>query len=127
MPWDPARPWHPRHRSARQPTDPTDPALADQPAAPAEGLPPSPPPPNYLVGTWQSGVVDPRTWGFGARPSHEYVVKVGTARQLLLRCIRDAADANPYGALRPAIWADTPGGPAQRPPRSGEPLAGCSR
>ena len=88
MPWDPGRPWHPRHSSARQPTDParqpTDPAPADQPAA-AEGLPPPPPPPNYLVGTWQSGIIDSRTWGLGARPSQEYIVRVGTARQLLLR------------------------------------------
>ena len=47
----------------------------------------------------------------GARPAHEYIVKEGTARQLLLRRIQDRDDGNPHGALRPTIWADAPDDP----------------
>jgi hypothetical protein len=34
---------------------------------------------------------------------------MGTTQQHLLRCIRDAAVASPYCALRPDVWANTPG------------------
>ena len=103
MPWDPRRPWLPRHSSSTGDA-PADGAQVAEAAAHV-------PPPLYLVDDWRAAVIDPRTWGLGARPAHEYIVKEGTARQLLLRRIQDRDDRNPHGALRPTIWADAPDDP----------------
>ena len=65
----------------------------------------------HLVGGWRAAVIEPSTWGLGARPSQKYNVKEGTARQLLLRRIQDRDDGNPHGTLRPTIWADAPDDP----------------
>ena len=38
---------------------------------------PQPQPANFLVGGWQAGFINPRTWGLGRRRSHEYVIGRG--------------------------------------------------
>ena len=103
MPWDPRRTWHPRHTSS----------TGDAPADRAQDAEAAAPLPSalYLVGGWRAAVIDPRTWELGARSSNEYIVKEGTARQLLLRRIQDRDDNNPHGALRPTVWADAPDDP----------------
>ena len=63
------------------------------------------------MGSWQGGTIDSRTWGLGQQPSHQYVVREGVRRLLLLGRIRDPRDANPYGPLRPSIWPDAPDDP----------------
>ena len=45
--------------------------------------------------------MDPSTWGLGASPSHQYIVQVGTTRQLLLQRMGPKGDSNLPGALVP--------------------------
>ena len=54
----------------------------------------------HLVGAWSAGVIDPRSWGFGA---HEYVVRTRASRlRTLRRIIAGLPDA--VSSMRPAIW-----------------------
>ena len=42
-------------------------------------------PANFLVGVWEAGLIDPRSWELGKRPSHEHVVREGCSGQLQLQ------------------------------------------
>ncbi len=56
-----------------------------------------------MVGAWSDGVLDPRSWGFGSEPVHEYVVRSRASRlRTLRRIIAGLPDA--VSAMRPAIW-----------------------
>ena len=73
-------------------------------AAPAQPQPQpesahSPP----LIGAWSAGIIDPRSWGFGSEPAHEYVVRTRASRlRTLRRIIAGLPDA--VSSMRPAIW-----------------------
>jgi len=92
--WDPTRPWHPRHRGP----------LADLAGADAAQAAPQPEPSQdpHLVGAWSDGSLDPRSWGFGSEPVHEYVVRSRASRLRTLRRII-AGLPQAVGAMRPAI------------------------
>ncbi len=66
--------------------------------------------PLYMAGTFSHGEPDPRTWGFGSHPVHEFVVKTASSRIGILRRLQLSV-AQPTQPMRPAIWADTPGEP----------------
>ena len=56
-----------------------------------------------MVGAWSDGVLDPRSWGFGSEPVHEYVVRSRASRlRTLRRIIAGLPEA--VSAMRPAIW-----------------------
>ncbi|CAL5219675.1 g1562 [Coccomyxa viridis] len=74
MDCDPTRPWHPRHMGPQARAGDAD-AVAAQPQ-PQPQLALSP----HLVGAWSAGVIDPRSWGFGSEPAHEYVVRTRASR-----------------------------------------------
>ena len=75
-------------------------ADADEEQAPAQPQADSSP---HLVGAWEHGAVDPRSWGFGTQPAHEYVVRTRASRlRTLRRIIAGLPDA--VSAMRPAIW-----------------------
>ena len=95
MDWDPTRPWHPRHMGPQA-------GLAGADAAQAEPHP-EPSPHLHMVGAWSDGVLDPRSWGFGSEPVHEYVVRSRASRlRTLRRIIAGLPEA--VSAMRPAIW-----------------------
>lgn len=100
--WDPTRPWRAR-QSATAPQQPPHPDADPSEAQPAQQ-------PLYLAGSFSSGGLDPRTWGFGSKPVHEFVVKTASLRHRILERVR-MRGCQPTQALRPAIWADTPGDP----------------
>ena len=48
-------------------------------------------------------IIDPRSWGFGSEPTHEYVVRTRASRlRALRRIIAGLPDA--VSSMRPAIW-----------------------
>lgn len=105
LPWDPTRPWRPNATAAAASppqADPVDDAAADAVALAARPL--------YMAGTFLYGGLDPRTWGFGRQPVHEFIVKAASSRHRVLHRIR-SGDSHPMQPMRPAIWADTPGDP----------------
>ncbi len=53
----------------------------------------------HLLSAWSAGVIDPRPWGFGSEPAHEYVVRtrLRTLRRIIV--LQDAITS-----MRPAIW-----------------------
>ncbi len=65
---------------------------------------PQPQPANFLVGGWQAGFINPRTWGLGRRRSHEYVMREGCSRQSdQLHNSRNPASGQAGLSKRPAI------------------------
>jgi len=50
-----------------------------------------------MVGAWSDGVLDPRSWGFGSEPVHEYVVRSRASRLRTLRrliaCLPEASSS----------------------------------
>ena len=68
-------------------------------------------PAGILVGGWQAGFINPRSWGLGGRPFHEYVVSEGCSRQLQLQRSQHPADSHPHSRMRPPIWAGAPDDP----------------
>ena len=76
----------------------------DATAAPAQPQPqPEPAHSPHLVGAWSAGIIDPRSWGFGSEPAHEYVVRTRASRlRTLRRIIAGLPDA--VSSMRPAIW-----------------------
>ena len=82
-PWAPGRPLAPTEQISSSHTH-TDRGRRRGSSTTAAATTP-PPPPSYLVGGWESGTMDHSTWGVGASPSHQYIVQVGTTRQLILQ------------------------------------------
>lgn len=103
LPWDPRRPWRPSHSLAAPSQQPDPPDAAQPQAQPLQQ-------PLCMAGTYTAGCIDPRTWGFGSHPAHEFVVKAASQRHRILDRIRLGV-SHPTQPMRPAIWADTPGDP----------------
>ena len=82
--WDAARPWHPASKRKLQSSRKS----------------------FYFIGGGDSAVVDPRVWGFGEEPSHQYVVREAAARLCLIRMPREDSNFIPGTPLRPPIWED---------------------
>ncbi len=81
MDWDPTRPWHPRHMGPQARAGDADAVPAQPQPQPQLAISP------HLVGAWSAGVIDPRSWGFGSEPAHEYVVRTRASRLRTLRRI----------------------------------------
>ncbi|CAL5219684.1 g1571 [Coccomyxa viridis] len=97
MDWDPTRPWHPRHMGPQARAGDADAVPAQPQPQPQLAISP------HLVGAWSAGVIDPRSWGFGSEPAHEYVVRTRASRlRTLRRIIAGLPDA--VSSMRPAIW-----------------------
>ena len=82
----------------------------------------------WLMGGWDTLLLDPTVWGFGDTPLHLFEVKTARLRCLLLKAAAQLAPRfSPDAGLRPVAWpADDPPASAtaaQAPPRSNRDVA----